>query len=454
MIEKKYDLVIIGGGAAGMAAADTAAGQGLKTALIERENRLGGILNQCIHNGFGLHFFKEELTGPEYAYRFLERVTKHNDVDIFLGTTVMDVESKDSKNKIGTETKPLKVVYSYSHKLGVIKIKTPVIILAMGSRERNRGNIGIPGSRPAGVFTAGLVQRLVNIEGYKPGDSAVIIGSGDIGLIMARRLTWIGVKVKAVIEIQPYPSGLTRNIVQCLNDFDIPLYLSHVVSKIYGHDRVEGVEITPIEEGKPNYEKTFKIECDTILLSVGLIPENELSKKFGVAINPETGGAIVDAHLMTSVAGVFSCGNVLHIHDLVDYVSEEAISAANFAFQYLDKGFEQYYTLTPGNIQTHIHPKTVVKTGLFETEPSANVKYVIPNKYNPTRDNRFFMRSLIVKNNAKLIIKAGESIIKEKKLLHVQPSEMISVAIGERDFKSFPGGIEKLADKKLEFVIL
>ncbi len=443
MTEKKYDLVIIGGGAAGMAAADTAAEKGLKTALIEREDRLGGILNQCIHNGFGLQFFKEELTGPEYAHRFLERITKHHEVETFLGTTVMDVEIGDTK-----------VVYGYSHKLGVIKIQTPAIILAMGSRERNRGNIGIPGSRPAGVFTAGLVQRLVNIEGYKPGESAVIIGSGDIGLIMARRLTWIGLKVKAVIEIQPYPSGLTRNIVQCLNDFDIPLYLSHVVSRIYGSDRVDGVDVTPIEEGKLNTEKTFKIECDTILLSVGLIPENELSRKFGVAINPETGGAIVDAHLMTSVEGVFSCGNVLHIHDLVDYVTEEAISAANFAFQYLDKGFESEYTLTPGNIQTHIHPKTVVKAGIFETEPSTNVKYVIPNKYNPTRENRFFMRSLIVKNNAKLVIKAGDTIIKDKRLLHVQPSEMISVTLKPKDFKNYPGGLEKLADEKLEFLIL
>ncbi len=447
MREEKYDLVIIGGGAAGMAAADTAIQRGLKTALIEREDRLGGILNQCIHNGFGLHYFKEELTGPEYAYRFIERITQHDEPDIFLGTTVMDVETED-------DTGATKTVYGYSGKHGVIKMKTPAIILAMGSRERNRGNIGIPGTRPAGVFTAGLVQRLVNIDGYKPGESAVIIGSGDIGLIMARRLTWIGLKVKAVIEIQPYPSGLTRNIVQCLNDFDIPLYLSHVVSRIYGSDRVEGVDVTPIENGKPNTEKTFRIECDTILLSVGLIPENELSRKFGIVINPETGGAIVDAHLMTSIEGIFSCGNVLHIHDLVDYVTEEAVSAANFAFEYLDKGFESDYTLTLGNIQTHLHPKTVMKAGIFETEPGANVKYVIPNKYNPTRENRFFMRSLIVKNNAKLVVKAGENIIREKRLLHVQPSEMISVSLREKDFKNYPGGLEKLADKKLEFIIL
>ncbi len=442
MIEKKYDTVIIGGGAAGLAAAETTSKAGLKTALIEREDRLGGILNQCIHNGFGLHFFKEELTGPEYAHRFIHRVTKQSKIDIFLNTTVVDMEKPTPQ--ISGKEKLKKIIYGYSAEYGVLKIKTPSVILAMGSRERNRGNIGIPGTRPAGVFTAGLVQRCVNIEGYKPGDSAVIIGSGDIGLIMARRLTWIGVKVKAVIEIQPYPSGLTRNIVQCLNDFNIPLYLSHVVSRIYGNDRVEGVEVTPIEEGKLNTDKTFKIECDTLLLSVGLIPENELSKKIGVRLNPETGGAFVDAHLMTSIDGIFSCGNVLHIHDLVDFVTEEAVSAANFAIKYIDG------KITRGIPETETKCiDTKEEQAAYPTEASANVKYIIPNSYDPSQDNKFFMRPLIVKNNARLVIKSGKEIIKEKKLIHIQPSEMISITIREKDFQK----VNLNKDSILEFSI-
>ncbi len=299
----------------------------------------------------------------------------------------------------------------------------------MGSRERNRGNIGIPGARPAGIFTAGLAQRFVNIEGYSPGEKVVIIGSGDIGLIMARRMTWIGAKVEAVIEIQPYPSGLTRNVVQCLNDFSIPLYLSHVVSGIYGQERVESVDVTPVKEGKIQADKTFKINCDTVLLSVGLVPENELSKKFGVLINPETGGALVDADLMTSVEGVFACGNVLHIHDLVDYVTEEAAAAADFAVEYLN-----------GKL----------KSEQFKTQPLLNDKYVLPNEYDPSRDYSFFLRSLLVEYRTKLVVKVNRACFWGKRLLHVQPSEMISLNLKDTDLAKY---IDSKKENKLEFSI-
>ncbi|RKX93908.1 MAG: pyridine nucleotide-disulfide oxidoreductase [Spirochaetes bacterium] len=410
MLNKRYDAIVIGGGAAGMSAANKLGKSGLKVALLEREAQLGGILNQCIHNGFGLHYFKEELTGPEYAYRFIEPVSSISLIETYLETTVINIKRENQT----------KIIQGFSKNLGLVQLSSNAVILAMGSRERNRGNIGIPGTRPSGIFTAGLAQRFVNIEGINPGKEVVIVGSGDIGLIMARRMTWIGSKVKAVIEIQPYPSGLTRNIVQCLNDFNIPLYLSHIVSKIYGIDRIEGVEVTPLENGKPVFDKRFKIECDTLLLSVGLVPENELSKKAGVSLNPDTQGAYVDAHMMTSVDGIFSCGNVLHIHDLVDYVTEESERTANFLIKYLD-----------GTIKKNLYP---VKSG-------SNIKYVLPNWYDPSISNSFYLRSMIVKNNAKLIIRQNDEIIKEKKLIHVQPSEMISVKLTEKDIsKAFNSG--------------
>ncbi len=421
MTNKKYDAIIIGGGAAGMSAANRLGRSGLMVALLEREARLGGILNQCIHNGFGLHYFKEELTGPEYAYRFLEPVSSNPQIDTYLETTVVNIK-KDNNTKI---------IQGYSKNFGLVQLSSNAVILAMGSRERNRGNIGIPGTRPSGIFTAGLAQRFVNIEGINPGKEVVIVGSGDIGLIMARRMTWIGSKVKAVIEIQPYPSGLTRNIVQCLNDFNIPLYLSHIVSRIYGADRIEGVEVTPIHSGKPIFDKSFKIGCDTLLLSVGLVPENELSKKAGVLINPDTQGAYVDAHMMTSVEGIFSCGNVLHIHDLVDYVTEESERTANFLIKYLD-----------GAIQKNLYP---VKSG-------SNIKYVLPNWYDPSISNHFYLRSMIVKNNARLTVKQNDEIVKEKKLIHVQPSEMVSVKLAEKDLAKYIDPEKK--ENALEFSII
>jgi thioredoxin reductase len=319
-------------------------------------------------------------------------------------------------------------VFAYSKRYGVVKIECRAIVLAMGCRERNRGNIGIPGTRPAGVFTAGLAQRLINIDGYIPGRRTVILGSGDIGLIMARRLTWVGVEVLGVVEIQGYPSGLTRNIVQCLNDFNIPLYLSHTVSEIRGQDRVTGVTVTPLEEGRMVPAKSFDLDCDTILLSVGLIPDNELSRKFGVNLNPETGGPFVDAGLMSSVPGVFACGNVLHVHDLVDYVSEESERCATFVVDYLTGAY-------------HSQHQPIVS--------GANVKYVIPNKYLPGMTNRFYLRSLVVKNKAELVISLQGEPLKRKNLAHVQPSEMVSFLLDEQDLSP----VSESAEKKLEVSI-
>ncbi|MDQ7796234.1 MAG: FAD-dependent oxidoreductase, partial [Spirochaetia bacterium] len=305
-----------------------------------------------------------------------------------------------------------RVVYAVSPSQGMMRIEARAVVLAMGCRERNRGNIRIPGTRPAGIYTAGLAQRLVNIEGYIPGKDVVIIGSGDIGLIMARRMTWSGCKVHAVIEILPYPSGLTRNIVQCLNDFGIPLYLSHLVTDIYGKDRVEGIEVTPIESGALMHEKAFKIACDTVLLSVGLVPENELSRNAGIEIQPTTNGPWVDSMLMTSLPGVFACGNVLHVHDLVDYVVEEARRAGANAAAWLS-GYRPSREIR-------------IKTG-------SNIRYVLPARLNPERENRLYMRSLVVKNDARLEVRLDGNVVRSRKLAHVQPSEMLSLTLGPED---------------------
>jgi NADPH-dependent 2,4-dienoyl-CoA reductase/sulfur reductase-like enzyme len=398
MKELSFDAAVIGGGAAGMAAALELSGRGLSCAVIEREDGLGGILMQCIHNGFGLIEFNEELSGPEFAQRFEERLRESN-IRAFCGSTVIEIENQGDA----------KVISCVSSAQGVIRIRARAIVLAMGCRERNRGNIRIPGSRPAGVFTAGLAQRLVNIEGYIPGKDVVIIGSGDIGLIMARRMSWVGCKVHAVVEILPYPSGLTRNIVQCLKDFGIPLYLSHLTTNIYGNDRVEGVEVTPIEGGALMFEKSFRIPCDTVLLSVGLVPENELSRNFGVEINPMTNGPWVDSTLMTSVPGVFVCGNVLHVHDLVDFVVEEARRAGSFAADWLSG-------------------KKPAKEIRVKAGP--NVRYVTPSRLDPSRDNKLYMRTMIVKNDALLEVKLDNKVVRSQKKNHVQPSEMISFSLG------------------------
>ena len=323
---KEYDIVIIGGGPAGLAAAVAARDHGIESILIlERDRELGGILNQCIHNGFGLHTFKEELTGPEYAARSEEQVFDRG-IEYKLNTMVMDI-SRD------------KVVTAMNREEGLFEIRAKAVILAMGCRERSRGALNIPGYRPAGIFSAGTAQRLVNMEGFMPGREVVILGSGDIGLIMARRMTLEGAKVKVVAELMPYSGGLKRNIVQCLNDYDIPLKLSHTVIDIRGKERLTGITLAAVDEkGKPIPGTEEDYDCDTLLLSVGLIPENELSGSMGVEMNRVTSGPIVNESLETSVEGVFACGNVLHVHDLVDFVSEEAAAAGKNAARYVMEG--------------------------------------------------------------------------------------------------------------------
>jgi pyruvate/2-oxoglutarate dehydrogenase complex dihydrolipoamide dehydrogenase (E3) component len=305
----------------------------------------------------------------------------------------------------------------------MLRLAARAVVLAMGCRERNRGNIRIPGTRPAGIFTAGLAQRLVNIEGYIPGRDIVIIGSGDIGLIMARRMSWIGCRVRAVVEILPYPSGLARNIVQCLHDFDIPLHLAHLTTAIFGRDRVEGIEVAPIIDGALARERSFRIPCDTLLLSVGLVPENELSRRAGIELHPATGGPLVDSRMMTTTPGVFACGNVLHVHDLVDYVVEEARRAGSFAADWLEGR----------------SPSRELKI-----RAGANLRYVSPGRVDPDRDNRVYFRSLVVKNEASIELKSGERTIRKIKKGHVQPSEMMSLVIshGELADAAAPDGAD------------
>ena len=326
---KKIDIVIVGGGPAGLAAAVAAKQSGCDSILIlERDNELGGILNQCIHNGFGLHTFQEELTGPEYADRFIRQVDELH-IDYKLNTMVMDIS-------------PERVVTAMNREDGMFRIEAKAVILAMGCRERPRGSLNIPGYRPAGIFSAGTAQRLVNIEGYMPGKEVVILGSGDIGLIMARRMTLEGAKVKLVAELMPYSGGLKRNIVQCLDDYGIPLMLSHTVVDIEGKEHITAVTIAAVDENlKPIAGTEERVTCDTLLLSCGLIPENELSASAGVELSAVTKGPVVNESLETNISGVFACGNVLHVHDLVDYVSEEAKRAGETAARYVSGGITE-----------------------------------------------------------------------------------------------------------------
>jgi NADPH-dependent 2,4-dienoyl-CoA reductase/sulfur reductase-like enzyme len=420
MTELRYDAVVIGGGAAGMAAALELDASGFSCAIIDREDHLGGILMQCIHNGFGLHEFGEELTGPEYAERFIDRVVKSK-IAVYLNTTVTQFATDRIPQSLTPSPHSLLCVSPE----GVMRIQCRAVVLAMGCRERNRGNVWIPGARPAGVFTAGLAQRLVNIEGYIPGREVVVIGSGDIGLIMARRMSWVGCTVKAVVEIMPYPAGLTRNIVQCLNDFDIPLYLSCQTTAIYGNDRVEGVEVTPLVNGALVSEKRFRIDCDTVLFSVGLVPENELSRAAGVELNSATGGPLVDSFLMTNVDGVFACGNVLHVHDLVDWVSQEARRVGQYAAKWLAGG-------RPG-VQIR------VKAG-------SNVRYVNPVRIDPLQESHVYLRSLVVKNDAVLELRLDNRVIRRVKHSHVQPSEMINLTVGPKDFPGQSAGLDSVLE--------
>ena len=323
---EEYDIVIIGGGPAGLAAALNARHQGIERLLIlERDKELGGILNQCIHNGFGLHTFKEELAGPEYAWRYIRQVLEQK-ISYRLNTMVVDVAQEDG----------WKIVTAMSREKGMTMLRARAVILAMGCRERPRGALNVPGFRPAGIYTAGTAQRLVNMEGYMPGKEIVILGSGDIGLIMARRMTLEGATVKVVAEIMPKSGGLTRNIVQCLEDYGIPLKLNHTVIDIKGKDHIEGVTLAQVDENKepvPGTQEAYR--CDTLLLSVGLIPENELTRGLGARMDEKTHGPVVDERLQTTVAGVFACGNVLHVHDLADHVSQEAAEAGKHAADYV-----------------------------------------------------------------------------------------------------------------------
>ena len=323
---EEYDIVIIGGGPAGLAAALNARHQGIERLLIlERDKELGGILNQCIHNGFGLHTFKEELTGPEYAWRYIRQVLEQK-ISYRLNTMVVDVAQEDG----------WKIVTAMSREKGMTMLRARAVILAMGCRERPRGALNVPGFRPAGIYTAGTAQRLVNMEGFMPGKEIVILGSGDIGLIMARRMTLEGATVKVVAEIMPKSGGLTRNIVQCLEDYGIPLKLNHTVIDIKGKDHIEGVTLAQVDENKdpiPGTQEAYR--CDTLLLSVGLIPENELTRGLGARMDEKTHGPVVDERLQTTVAGVFACGNVLHVHDLADHVSQEAAEAGKHAADYV-----------------------------------------------------------------------------------------------------------------------
>lgn len=364
MNEKIYDLIIIGGGPAGLSAAISAKENGIDNLLVlERDVKLGGILNQCIHNGFGLHTFKEELTGPEYADRYIRRAVELA-IPIELESMVMDIAITEVNGDMA------KAITAYSSIYGMQILYAKAVILAMGCRERPRGALNIPGFRPAGIFSAGTAQKLVNIDGYMPGKEVVILGSGDIGLIMARRMTLEGAKVKLVAEVMPYSGGLKRNIVQCLDDFGIPLKLSHTVVKIHGTKRLEGVTVAEVDSAKKPIPGTEEyISCDTLLLSVGLIPENELTRKLNIDMSTVTNGPKVDGRLETSMDGVFACGNVLHVHDLVDYVSEEAKLAGECAATYLKGlGSENYNTELCKPI---------------EIKPESGVRYTVPTKVSP-----------------------------------------------------------------------
>lgn len=409
-------IAIIGGGPAGLAAAVSAYDAGVKDLLIlERDDKLGGILNQCIHNGFGLHTFKEELTGPEYAERFIEKVRERG-IESLLKTIVVDISK---------ETDGL-VVTAMSAEKGMFEIHARSVILAMGCRERPRGALNTPGYRPAGIYSAGTAQRYVNIEGKMPGKEVVILGSGDIGLIMARRMTLEGAHVKAVAELMPYSGGLKRNIVQCLDDFGIPLKLSTTVTDIKGKDRVESVTLSKVDEkNQPIPGTEEEIPCDTLLLSCGLLPENELSGMLGVELSPVTGGATVDESLETSVPGVFACGNVLHVHDLVDYVSGEASEAGKHAAEYVLKS-------TPGTSETPIRLET-----------GNGVRYTVPSFVRPSRLEQLLTVRFRVGNvykNPEICVYLGDKCLQRRKKQICAPGEMEQVIIKKTDIETMAPG--------------
>ena len=406
----KIDLVIIGGGPAGMSAAVAAYDAGIKNILIlERDKSLGGILRQCIHNGFGLHRFKEELTGPEYAYRYEVQVNERN-IPYKTETMVLDI----SENKIVT---------AMNSTDGLFQIEAKAIILAMGCRERPKGALNIAGTRPAGIFTAGTAQKFVNMDGYMPGKKVVILGSGDIGLIMARRMTLEGAEVKAVCELMPYSGGLARNIEQCLNDFGIPLMLSHTVVDIHGKERVTGVTIAKVDDRRrPIPETKQYIECDTLLLSCGLLPENELTRAAGISIDRITSGAVVDENRQTDLEGVFACGNVLHVHDLVDYVSEEAEIAGKAAARYIEG------------------KKAEALANAINLETDGRVRYTVPQRITAAEDVTVYFRVSDVYRDIKITVRDGDNVIVSKKKQKVAPGEMETVALTAEMIKGVTSG--------------
>lgn len=406
----QYDIVIVGGGPAGLAAAVSAKRNGAESILVlERDKELGGILNQCIHNGFGLHTFKEELTGPEYAQRFIDQLMEEK-IEYKLNTMVLDISAD-------------KVVTAMNREDGILEIQAKAVVLAMGCRERSRGALNIPGYRPAGVYSAGTAQRLVNMEGYMPGREVVILGSGDIGLIMARRMTLEGAKVKVVAELLPYSGGLKRNIVQCLDDFDIPLKLSHTVVDIKGKERVEGITLAQVDENRrpiPGTEEFYS--CDTLLLSCGLIPENELSRELGVEMSTVTSGPLVNESLETNVEGVFACGNVLHVHDLVDFVSQEAQAAGKNAAEYVLNGKKDSGSDIP-----------IVAT--------QGARYTVPTTINPQRmDEKHVVRFRVgdVYKNCYVSVYLNDERIIHRRRPVVAPGEMEQVELKKEQLEAYP----------------
>lgn len=388
----KADVAVVGAGPAGLAAAIAAKENGARDVVVlDREEHPGGILRQCIHNGFGLHVFGEELTGPEYAARFVGKA-KELGVRFLAETMVLDVSADRVITAVGPQT-------------GLVAVEVGAVVLAMGCRERSAGALMIPGSRPSGVLTAGTAQRFVNMEGFMPGREVVILGSGDIGLIMARRMTLEGAHVKMVLELMPYSGGLNRNIVQCLNDFDIPLKLSHTVTRLHGRTRLEGVSVAAVDEhGAPVRETEEYVPCDTLLLSVGLIPENELSRGFGAELDRMTNGPVVDSDMQTSAPGIFACGNVVQVHDLVDFVTEEATRAGRAAALYLKKNE------TPG---------------CYGTKPGHGVRYVVPQRLNDDgADKTLFFRVTNIYRNCATVARCGDRVIARKKRPICAPGEM------------------------------